>query len=53
MRPVASEGEIEKGEKFWRREICVEVQERMRGGGRRRRTREQIWKEGHVGRQHH
>jgi hypothetical protein len=30
MRPEASHGEIEGGTKFWRREFCVEKQERMR-----------------------
>jgi hypothetical protein len=42
---VASEGEIEGGVKFWRKELCVEEQERMREGGRRRRTHEWVWKE--------
>jgi hypothetical protein len=30
MRPGASEGEIERGAKFWRRELCGEEEEIMR-----------------------
>jgi hypothetical protein len=45
MRPGASEGEIEGGAKFWRRELYVEEQERMREGGRRRKNHEGVRKE--------
>jgi hypothetical protein len=40
----ASEGEIEGGAKFWKREPCVEEEERMREGGRK--TYKGLWKEG-------
>jgi hypothetical protein len=45
MRRGASHGEIEGGTKFWRREFCVEKQERMRERERGRRTCEWVLKE--------
>jgi hypothetical protein len=45
MRSGASEGEIEGGAEFWRRELYVEEQERMREGGRRRKNRVGVRKE--------